>query len=88
MKIFAPILGCYICLKGIKHGNKFMTTWQPNHDFTHLHDGTLAYEIIGYATTHEAAMRILYPTQEEEDRAYNKFVTEAYLKSQGLLPID
>lgn len=88
MKIYAPVPGCYVCLKGIKHGNKFMTMWQPNYDYTRLHDGTLAYEIIGYATTHEAALRIIYPTQEEEDAALNDYIAKAYLKSQGLIPID
>ncbi len=41
--------------------NRFFTTWKDDgHDYTKLADGTVAYEIIGYADTVENAQRILY----------------------------
>lgn len=49
----------YIILKGIEQGNVFWSTNTPNEsekDRTKLADGTIAYEILGYADTEQEAI--------------------------------
>lgn len=41
----------YAIFKGLQEGNKFFSTNCPNEDQTKLADGTVAYEIIGYANS-------------------------------------
>ena len=54
----------YVCLEGLKEGNKFFTTNHEGEDPTVLQDGTVAYKILGYADTVDEAHKILYPTKE------------------------
>lgn len=51
----------YIILRGIERGNVFFTMYNPDDDYdrTKLVDGTVAYEIVGYAATiREAQIKI------------------------------
>lgn len=54
----------YILLRGLQWGNRFFTNYTPGWDHTKLNNGTVAYEIIGYADTVEEAQRSLYPALE------------------------
>ena len=47
----------YVVLRGIKHGNVFWTT-NDERDPTLLADGTVAYEVLGYADTEADAIGI------------------------------
>jgi hypothetical protein len=61
-KIFeAEFLGFshkYVALRGIEKGNMFYSMHLPASDETRLADGTLAYEILGYANTDEDARKL------------------------------
>ena len=46
-----------VALEGIEHGNKFFTS-NDDRDPTKLHDGTIAYKILGYADTVEEAQHL------------------------------
>ncbi len=60
----------YVCLEGLKEGNRFFTTNTPGEDPTKLFDGTVAYKVLGYADTVEGAQKILYGDMTvEEHRA-------------------
>lgn len=52
----------YVALRGIEHGNRFYTSWTPGkstpEDIVKLADGTVAYEILGYAETIEQAQEL------------------------------
>lgn len=50
----------YVCLEGIQEQNRFYTMHDENRDERKLHDGTIAYKILGYAETDEEARVILY----------------------------
>lgn len=50
----------YVILRGLEHGNRFFTTNDPAQDQTKLADGTVAYEVIGYADTIREAQTKLY----------------------------
>jgi hypothetical protein len=47
----------YVCLEGLKEGNRFFTTNTPGEDPTKLFDGTVAYKVLGYADTVEGLRR-------------------------------
>lgn len=82
MKIETPVAGCYICLEGIEQCNRFMCLWVEGQDFTKIHTGEVAYRILGYATTHETALRILYPTKAEEDAAYMNYMIKTFMEAR------
>jgi len=49
----------YVLLEGIKHLNRFFTTYSPGEDPAKLKDGTVVYRILGYAdTTAEVQMKL------------------------------
>lgn len=50
----------YILLRGLVEGNCFFSTNVAGDDPTRLHDGTLAYEVLGYADTVKEAQIALY----------------------------
>ena len=50
----------FVILEGIKEGNRFFSTNDPEQDNRFLADGTLAYRIMGYADTVEEAQLKLY----------------------------
>jgi hypothetical protein len=50
----------FILLRGIERGNIFFSANNPNRDQTKLIDGTVAYEIIGYANSTKEAQTKLY----------------------------
>jgi hypothetical protein len=52
----------YVCLEGIRNGNKFYTSNKPRPEY--MANGKLAYRILGYADTEEGALQILYTTPE------------------------
>ena len=87
--IGTPKEGCYICLEGIQHENRFMTLFRfDSGDYTKLATGEVAYRILGYADTHEEAMTILYPVPGDSDRALNDYIRKMLLKIHGVIPID
>lgn len=50
----------FVILEGIKEGNRFFTMYDPTRDYRYLKDGTVAYNIVGYADTiQEAQLKIL-----------------------------
>lgn len=77
---YIPQNGCYVCLEGLGHGNKFITTFQISDDPTKSAEGEIWYKILGYAPTHEQALRIIYPTKQDQDRALVDYVTETLCK--------
>lgn len=74
----------YVCLEGLKHGNRFFTSCDKESDEnSKLRDGTVAYKILGYANTSEKAQEILYgpdldtyEKRKELFRNYMKNLTE------------
>ena len=50
----------YVCLEGIKYGNRFFTSYDGNNDPAKLKDGTVAYTVLGFADTDIDARKILY----------------------------
>ena len=60
MKLTTPVNGCYVCLEGIKHRNRFMTIWNSEFDCTKSAKGETWYKIIGYADTRASALDIIY----------------------------
>jgi hypothetical protein len=50
----------FIILSGLEEGNRFFTMYQPGVDATKLNDGTVAYEILGYAATTKKAQDFLF----------------------------
>lgn len=61
----------YILLRGLEHGNRFITRNDPSIDQTKLADGTLAYEIFGYADTITEAQYFLHGGSASADRSKN-----------------
>ncbi len=57
-----------------------MTSHVPGSDPTKSANGETWYEVLGYAATHSEAIRILYPTQAEEDRALRDYMAETMRK--------
>jgi hypothetical protein len=49
----------FVVLEGIKEGNRFYSTHDPDRDETKLLNGEVAYKILGYANTTEEAHKIL-----------------------------
>ena len=49
-----------IVLEGLEIGNRFFSTNTPGKDQRLLADGTVAYNLVGYADTAEEAQEILY----------------------------
>jgi hypothetical protein len=60
-----PNTAKYALFKGIQMGNIFFSANSPGEDMTKLADGTLAYEIIGYADSSEEAQCKLYGRPQE-----------------------
>lgn len=82
-----PKDGGYICLEGIKQGNRFMTTYHDDgHDYTQSIHVT-SYKILGYADTHEAAMKILYPNEGDKEVALLNYMVKIRLQMDGIIPI-
>jgi hypothetical protein len=50
--------GKFVCIEGIKHGNRFYTS-NSDSDPTKLSNGETAYKVLGFANTSEEAQRIL-----------------------------
>jgi len=53
----------YVVYRGLEQGNKFFSTNNPNEpesEKVKLLDGTVAYEILGYADTGDEARQIIY----------------------------
>lgn len=87
--IGTPKDGCYVCLEGIQHGNRFMTTFRfKDGDPTKSAKGETWYRVLGYADTHEEAMKILYPVPGSADRALHDYFMKSMLKMQGVIPMD
>lgn len=54
----------YAVYRGLEQGNRFFSTNDPNEpesEKVKLYDGTVAYEILGYADTEDEARAIIYP---------------------------
>jgi hypothetical protein len=45
--------------------NRFFTSWKPDHEPTTLMDGTVAYNVLGYAETVEEAQQILLHSRRQ-----------------------
>jgi hypothetical protein len=59
----------YVCLEGLKEGNRFYTGYTEGSDPTKLASGEVAYKVLGYADTGDEARRILgYGNDPEIDR--------------------
>ena len=69
----------FVCLEGIIQGNKFYTS-NSEKDPRFSAKGELWYKIIGYADSSEEAVKILYPTKEEENRAIAQSVFDLIVK--------
>jgi hypothetical protein len=57
----------YIVYRGLEQGNKFFSTNNPNEpesEKVKLDDGTVAYEILGYAETPDEARAIIWPKRQ------------------------
>jgi len=66
----------YVVLEGLEFGNKFMTS---NHDNPELlANGSIGYKILGYGKTYEEALRIIYPTKADENRALANYIIDMY----------
>lgn len=50
----------YVILEGLAEGNRFFTDVREDADQTKLQDGTIAYKVLAYAETIEAAQIFLY----------------------------
>jgi len=77
----------YVALEGIQHGNRFLTSYIPGDDPTKSATGEIWYRILGYANTHAEAIRIIYPTQADQDKALRDYMYETLRKMAGLAPI-
>lgn len=55
----------YICLKSIEYGSKFYTMNCTDRDQRYLANGSLAYEVLGYANTDQEAQDILQITFQD-----------------------
>ena len=67
----------YVCLEGLKHGNRFYSNNEPEIDPTLSAEGELWYRVLGYADSSDEALSIIasaprVPTQRDEinHRAY------------------
>ena len=87
MKLTTPKHGCYVCLEGIQHGNRFMTLWKEGDDPTKSFKGEMWYRVLGYADTHADAMEILYPVPGSADKALQDYMVETMLKIAGVFPM-
>lgn len=84
-----PKDGCYICLEGIKHGNRFMTLFKFSEgDYTKSAKGETWYRILGYADTHEDAMKILHPFPGDRERSLHDYIIKTTLQMNGVIPMD
>lgn len=57
----------YVVYRGLEQGNKFYSTntvSEPESEKVKLNDGTVAYEILGYADTPEEARVIIWGRKE------------------------
>lgn len=50
----------FVILRGIQYGSRFFTTYIEGEGATKLKDGTVAYEVMGYADTVQEAQIFLY----------------------------
>lgn len=56
----------FVCLEGLKHKNRFYTS---NHtEPEKIHNGEIAYKVLGFANTPEEAQEILYPNETIQDK--------------------
>ena len=86
--IGTPKAGCFVCLEGIEHGNRFMSLHRLGNDPTKSAKGETWYRILGYADTHEEAMNILHPNPGDRERALNEYVRKTMLKMAGIIPLN
>lgn len=73
-----PKVGGFVALEGIKHGNKFLCLYTEGYDYTTSKDGETWYRILGYADTHEEAVRILYSTKLDENNAMKEYFKNGF----------
>jgi hypothetical protein len=61
----------YVALEGLKEGNRFYTSYDPDKDPTKLNTGEVAYKVLGFADTDREAKRLVgWGLSVESDRAY------------------
>lgn len=51
--------GEFVCLEGIKYGNRFFSTHTPGSDPTKLANGETAYKVLGFANTMLEAQQLI-----------------------------
>lgn len=80
----------YVCLEGLKHGNRFYSNNEPEIDPTLSAEGELWYRVLGYADSSDEALSIIasaprVPTQRDEinHRAYLMFLRSS--RERGII---
>jgi hypothetical protein len=50
----------FVVLMGLEARNRFFTSYTPDHDYTKLGDGTVAFSVLGYTRTTGEAQTALF----------------------------